>query len=379
MTPMKVDPIDNTFQQQLLENYFELSEGPQPYFTQKLNSLSQEACANATSLLNHRIPELNSPSTQVAVATTGSDGRFEKSNPLSPIELITITANTTSLPAEVLFTLEKIAQLAQEEDSPFLNEVEPKQLQKDRAISAMFGVRKIIPTRALDARMLAGNPLLFYQYKQQLYDELKSESLAKFKREFVEDSLRTLRAELSPAPSKRPLSVQVDSGTLISDGKYRRGPKSGLLRTIQYTVALLIINAVRETDLSFDEFLQIPLSVIDRIEWLKTRNLLHLNPEECLQLQNNYLEGIRWYTHLEMQSIRQGNVCPETPTKLDISPPLLHKTLQGTHKLACKVLGKRRPAPITDSAHEPPRKRMRGRALFPSDNFISVKDESALP
>jgi hypothetical protein len=229
---------NDVFQQEMLAKYLEISGLPSSReFKEGINHLSKETCLYVSTLLRMRIPELNDPSVQVAVATTGSDGRYEKSNPLSAVELIAITPDKRQLSPELCFTIEKISQLVQEEGSPFYPEIECKQLERDRIITATFKVTKVIPTRGLDAHLLVGNPFLFAQYKQQLYEELKNQPLAKFKKDFVNDAHKTLQGELCPTSAKRALSVEIDSGTLISDGKYKRGPKYGLLRTIQYTIA----------------------------------------------------------------------------------------------------------------------------------------------
>jgi hypothetical protein len=73
---------------------------------------------------------------------------------------------------------------------------------------------------------------------------------------------------------------------------------------------------------------------------------------------------MRCYTHLELHGIGQG-VSPESPTKINVAPDHLLKTLQETNTFAKKILGGKRPPP-TSGEHPEGRDPKRRRLFSPS-------------
>jgi len=308
-------------------------------FITKIRELSTANNFYVETFLRIHCHELNEPQIPLAIATTGSDGRLEKCSPLSPVELILITPENKNLAKQALNTITKLENLVSKNPNLFFPEIERKQLGVDRVSTNTNKVTKVIPCRALDAQLLAGNSFIFIDYKSQLYTELCTKNFKNFTTSFLNASRKTLSDEISPKQVKKPLAIHAPEGMLITDGQYLKGPKYGLLRSIQYSVDQIFFRTIKCKSISEDEFKTVPPSIIERMNWLRERNLMNLTPRECETLKSHYLTGLQLYSHLEtkvaQQEIPPSSNCPVT---IQTDSEKLQATLKETCLLVNKLL-----------------------------------------
>lgn len=316
-------------------------------FSCKVRELSCQNMAYIKALILEKIQELNNSLSSIAIALTGSDARFEKGGFSSKSELVVITAAPEeSLPPDAQLSLAKIRELVASNLSFFFEMVEKKQVRAAEQVSVCVGRKNVFaPTRAFDAQFIAGNTELFVEYKKQLYVELKSDPaiLKSFKKDFLKEAEKTLslewRAIQSPTkkspvkPSSKLLGVDVSRGLVQTDGEYVKGPKYGVLRTIQYSVAYKIFCS----PLSQADFMQVPSSILERIDWLRNKNLSGLTGEECDQLKHYYKLGSLWYSRLQDEVSLHGEATKQHTVSISVDSGLLRTVVTKTRELVSKM------------------------------------------
>jgi hypothetical protein len=342
-------------------------------FAQGVRELSSHTQGYIKSLIASAIPDLNDSSAGIAVALTGSDGRMEKSGSSSKADLIVVTTvPEASLSSVAQLTLCKIRQLVQSEPGLFFNMVEEKALHSEEMVSIHVGKKDVsAPTRAFDAQFVAGSAAVFVEYKARLQQELVSEAKINnlFKKTLLKDSLRQISAEVRsiPSPSKKSpqkstgkiLGVDTAKGIVRTDGKYVQGPKYGILRSIQYSVAYSIFQ--RASHISPEDFGRIPSSVPDRIDWLRDKKLTTLSPEDCDSLKQCYRVGLYWYSCLQCEIDQRQGAALGSVIEIPVDGQLLVNTVRRTDDIVSRLLSdaKRPGTPSIVQQNESPSKRLR--------------------
>lgn len=357
---MAIDPnvVDLTTKYQ--ETLAHAQELPAPsgpaFFSESVHDLSVQNLTIVRNIVGKATPELTDPSSSLCVLLTGSDGRLEKSRPESPVELVVVT-NQENLSPRAQATKEKIVRMVENEGSSFFfQRVEERILGKDQvSLYVTSGPHtKTIPTRSLDAQFVLGNPCFFVTYKEQLLKELVKipKLAANFKKDFLRPALVTLSDELKtadenpemPKKKERVLGVHLAKGILQSDGQHARGPKYGLLRSVQYSVALSICQ--NASKISGEELRQLPQTIPQRISWLQERKFTDLTSEEASQLQGCYAQGLLWYA--EIQDLAEKlHASAENIVMIKVDSSLLAMTFSTAQKIVLKIVaGSRKPAKI---------------------------------
>lgn len=317
--------------------------------------LSAKTLQVAIAVLNTQLPELQELG--VAIATTGSDARLEKTGIASPIELIFITSALTEKQQELIKKIEGIVK-----GSEFAQLFYPAVEVKDLSATGQFGYmseyvglkkRKIIPTRALDAVRLVGCKDVFAQYKTQFVQEIVGTQvkLPKFKRESVDYAKRALKHDLlldvntqqqeitttttAPLPSIKPLpqSLDLPTGSLFFNNNDVKGHKFGAMRYLQYGVALVTLRALKSKNIKAEDLVKtFPQGVCERIGWLVSRKIMKLTEEQACSLKMAYKASLVWYSQL--QAAANGN----NKVVVKVEPEKLRSTLTTVLELGKKML-----------------------------------------
>lgn len=328
----------STVYQTLRAEYAQLSHAPlDDSFWTQLSSLNVKAYRCAFEALQTEVPELCQPSSQIAVAVTGSDSRQEKCGLGSPLECIIISPTKELTPAQAQIVA-KISQLCSNSEGLLYSSIERKGLDKD-CVSLYEGQSstRTIPTRAFDALYLAGDVATFFAYKQKLVNELRDPqfNLKPFRKEFLDTSFQNLRQELNNSPRKNPL-LTLDSGKVYYEKAGRRGLKHDLLRTVQYSIAFLLFRAVHTLRLQQEELSSVPQTVIGRLEWLRQKKFTSLTDEEYTLLERMYTQASYWYTQLTACAVEEAGLKTVTVMQLDLNA--LRPAIQTIQDLCKKML-----------------------------------------
>ncbi len=287
--------------------------------------------------------ELDLP--QLAFATTGSDGRFEKGTDLSPTELIIISNGSNEKAKKIQGLFQKAIEEQKEAQSIIFPSIEVKDIANNNArdlLSAYYEskISRVIPTRPLDALLIEGSQQIFNAYKVAFIKEVvfKKFELKKFKNDFVSYSFKTLTKDLKGEPhgTQKNTFVDVKEGIVFYNGVDIKGVKYGAIRSIQYSIALQIIRHLQTlTEEEAYTFLQkLPRSIDDRIQFLSDQKLLSLTAEEAKKLKETYLELLSIYIECQKKHAVEE---PGSKTEVRVDKELLKGLLERSLELSQKI------------------------------------------
>ena len=352
------------------------SQSPQPFFEgaleihatlEKIRRLGAANFQEISALFHPCFLEQKMPA-NIALLITGSDARFERTTSLANAELIIVTKDSPGQDSSPMIqTAHKIRECIARNHHFFLGPEEKKLV--DQKVSLFTceahgggsSVERPIFTRALDAQFVGGDPSLFAEYKQQLASELAASSsrqessggktirISEFRRHFFTPSVKELTAELEATMQKeakeqvaekcqKEKRLGIELGMLVDDGRYTKGPKYGILRGIQYSLALCI--AHKAPSIAPEEWVRIPARIPDRIAWLQQKKLLPLTPSETETLKHCYIQALDWYYQLESEVARRKESDKENvpyPVTLNVDPALSKALIETTLTLIKKI------------------------------------------
>jgi len=301
----------------IAQEYATLGQSALATFWPKAQDLTQQILSLAQEILTQETPELaHSP---IAVATTGSDSRLEKCGLGSPLELIIITPEKTLNP-EQQGIIEKINCLCTTYSSLFYPAIEHKGLDQDHV--SYYQEKTLIPTRAFDALLLAGNKDTFKSYKEKLCSELKTTKLKIFNKQFLERAYK----ELNKGALSNPLT-----GEIKYHKKGGRGAKHDILRVVQYSIALNIFFKVPQ-----EKVTHIPPTILDRLSWLQKKGYSALSDQEYKTLLENYTQTSVWYAQLNALAQQHFGL---DVVSLNICPKRLQQIIESTKQITKKIIG----------------------------------------
>ncbi len=238
----------------------------------------------------------------VCFAYTGSDGRQEKLSPYSsPTELMLVVRKQEDLSSELILSVkEKVKELVKRYPTLFYAEVEVKCLETDKLMTfKTVKEERPFPTRALDARYLIGEDNLFQDYRINFFQELNHLSNNQLLKKFARNAVRPTVSVLSKTCAGQDTShVDVQMGTLsysTSEKMAKKATKYPFLRALQYKLADHICKKVQQGNLKEEEFLQLPASIVERIQWLADKHLLKMRPQEVQDIQKAYVGALIWF------------------------------------------------------------------------------------
>ncbi len=298
----------------------------------QLDERAQKVLQTAQQYFFQKYPEISKKG-PIVIVMTGSDARKEKDLDASPVEVIAITSESSNDSEGIL---EKLKNDFSKKDLPqfFYPDIEIKKLFDKKAtglISEHVGQKKVtvIPTRALDAVYVAGNPAIVTAYKTELVREIvtKSVKLNIFSKDFVLYSRRTLKNDLESKSTGKASHHFIDckNGCMFMNGVDAKGVKYGALRFLQYSLAYAFFKHLENLEVSKAQELvvQIPQDTYSRIAWIKDKNICKLDNKEVQDFQTTYIQLLSWYLTSQQRLKKIGEM-----VEVKVIPEALQATLE---------------------------------------------------
>jgi hypothetical protein len=251
----------------------------------------------------------------VCLVYTGSDGREEKLSPFSsPLEMIFIAKKADDLQMEIVKKVQSVLLKYR----PFFDpDIEVKCLETDSLICFNRNWdwtkpkdERPFPTRALDAQYLIGDRSVLESYKTTFYRQVRDSqsrsSIEFFNHNTVRATMQVFRRCLKGSDKSQ---MNLEEGIVNYDGAKVKGPKYPFLRAIQYKLGEQILKYIQTGKLIEDDFLKMPFSTIERIQWLADKRLLNIKPQQMEEVQKAYIASLIWFgqtqKNFELEGIRQ--------------------------------------------------------------------------
>ncbi len=261
-----------------------------------LNKYNTSTYKAAKEILNERLSEIDLNNS--SIATTGSDGRFEKSTFFSPIELILIQERENQELQNVL------EDLIVEYSDFFYHKLEIKNLNKDDMVYYSGDRKKTYPTRIIDALQITGSKDLFLSYKSSLINELSGRD-GKHKMKSFSDKRREPKRILNSEYSYEERHFDKDGGRLFFDNIRVKSTKYGHLRSVQYKIGLEICKKIRR-DESTSVIRELPKLTTERLNYFFYSKMSTLSMWETEDIIHAYDIALYWY-HLSEKMFRIKN------------------------------------------------------------------------
>ncbi len=247
----------------------------------------------AKKIFEQNFPDL-SKNTRLCLAYTGSDGRKEKINKSSNVEIQVITLTKKDHNAELI---QKITSVLKNNPSIFHYEPEIYHIDSDNLLMYKKGKRPF-PTRALDSTRLIGSEDVMSAFKKEFQKQLRQEpakTLNRFRKSALGGSRKVLR-DCCDAAEPSTEAIDLASGIVTYDRNRMKGVKYPILRVIQYKLADLLLELLKIDRIQVEN---IPKSTIERIDFLAQKNLLGLSDAETQNVKLNYAKALLWYAASE--------------------------------------------------------------------------------
>ncbi|MGK5595372.1 MAG: hypothetical protein ACSNEK_08450 [Parachlamydiaceae bacterium] len=231
------------------------------------------------------------------ILVTGSDGRYEKMNNASPIELIVVTKGVNQPIIDKIKEIpQKVPMFSRVIDLKDIHDPDDKLLCFNRCQDSHQKDFRPFPSRALDASFLFGQQKLYGQYKISFFEELCSskatKDLRKFRASARSSSLTLLKNNLAGKAGH----FDPNTGELFYDGDRIKGPKYPLLRVVQYSLVDHVCKLINKGKINQKDFSELPKSTLERIDWLRKKKLLVLSKESGRQVKQVYSLSLLWYS-----------------------------------------------------------------------------------
>jgi hypothetical protein len=274
----------------------------------------------AAKIFQDKIEELDGLKNE-CLACTGSDGREEKLSFYSSlIEMMLIVPKQDALKTGII---DKIQKILLEHPTFFYCKLEIKCLEEDSLICFnlnwdLFKPKndRPFPTRAIDARYVIGNESILTSYKKKFFREVQDLENAKLLKKFRISTVKPTLKLLESLFEKQNLKdVNLKSGILHYDGKRIKATKYPLIRPVQYRLGQYICKQIQKKKLSEEDFLTMPSTTIERIQWLVNQNLLEMENTEIQAIQKAYIASLIWFgqaqQNFELQNLEETQCSPD--------------------------------------------------------------------
>jgi len=240
------------------------------------------------------LKKLNLPE-NIYIYTSGSDGRHEKANQQeSPIELLIVCDKETK-PG----VAEKIDGFVKKKAIKIYEHIEWKDPIQDRLIA--YSVKgTIYPSRFIHGLPLVGTEKQQNKFTMQFVTEvqgMRAKERQTFKERQVKFHTKQMDAVISGDDTR---DVNLQTGELSYSGMGRKATKYPLLRPIQYTLDLVLVDAIRTKKLKVEGYAELlsnmPRTVPEQIQYMFEKGLLSkLDKQDVKDLQNAYILGLFYF------------------------------------------------------------------------------------
>lgn len=271
-------------------------------FSENLGDYNQKIYDKAKEILQQYFSTELNLLKHACIVFTGSDGRGEKINPMeSPVELVLLVEDKSG--SDFAAVAKKVNALIDKNPTLFFKKLEVKCLKLDHMSTYTrlddTGTpieERAFPTRALDATYLAGNASVFAKYKDLFFQELQQADMQKTLKGFADSALKPTISLLNKAAEHKDTShLDIEKDALYSDGDRIKGTKYPLLRAVQYKLADHIVKVIKHKGLSKTDFLKMPRSTIDRIQWLADNKLIAISQAAVEATKQAYAAALYWF------------------------------------------------------------------------------------
>lgn len=269
----------------------------------------------------------------VCIAYTGSDGRGEKLSFFSaPMELMLIIKKADQINEE---TLKKLKDTVSEHPDLFFPKIEIKQLEEKDTSLIGFDQNwneaqkkyRPFPTRGLDASYLLGDASIFTNYKTKFYKEVQDPKSSNLLHSFMRSNIKPVMGLMQRSVDGQEISnIDLKQGITTYNGDRIKATKFALLRPVQYKLAQHICKLIQEQRLSEEDFLKMPYSTIDRVNWLAQKNLLTISDKKISKIQKAYTASLIW------EGMAQKNFEVNHQSIMSIPPQELQEVAQAICK-----------------------------------------------
>lgn len=225
---------------------------------------------------------------RVCIIVVGSDGKLER-HAQSPTEIVMLKSlqETSGLGAEFsrwyrkartkLFSRKYLG-------DPRTGFSEVKIVDGDVPLSYAFdNPHTIYPDRVLNTQLVAGNEAILHRAKEQVLKEMTGDDpLGRRVRDEIRDQLRQYRRSLETGEYRRGTIFTLDPPQQFYNedpNDYRVGFKISALRTVQRSVDLLVVRAIRSGMLTIDQVAAFPSSTLERIDALREVGIIDMGYE----------------------------------------------------------------------------------------------------
>jgi len=215
---------------------------------------------------------------------TGSDGKEER-HPQSITEIILLYKNSDlNIGPQITIFLDQLG------EDIILDE---ERKVSDSSLSFYKGILEkqfCYPDRILDAAFLLGDPNLFIEAKRQVLQEMIDNPKVK---EAMKDQLRTYRQTLERGIYRGQVVFDERQQYYYESNNFsetRMGFKMGPIRAVQRALDLLILESIKNNDLSIEEVASnCPSNTCERIEFLMKKGLIDSN------LGDRLIKAYSWF------------------------------------------------------------------------------------
>ncbi len=258
-------------------------------------------------------PDLDIEKSGIAFATTGSDGRKEKS-PNSKVELQVVFSSSQGAVVDMAALKSKLETAINTRKDLFVPGIDLIDLAKDNVLLYQNKHNLVFPTRVFDSVFIGGSKSVFLDFKKASVDKMQWLFQKKHIKPFNEQfgmACQVLKSEgVQNYRGSDVIHYKMDeSGVHLfysPEGVRQGSAKYGHLRSVQYFVALKMCTLFSQAPSRF-ALESMPTNIPERLHFLRLNGVLRLGEKECDQIGAAYKAAVRFYHLSEEAYVLSGS------------------------------------------------------------------------